>query len=75
MSDTSYERLGRRVQRAVTSPAAVTSQHITLERQPDESREAWEQILDEIDTNEHVTVTRIDDDRASLRWNLAEVGA
>ncbi|WP_129138774.1 DUF1654 domain-containing protein [Modicisalibacter coralii] len=75
MSNTSYERLGHRIQRAVTSPAAVSRRQITLERQPDESQEDWDQILDEIDTNEHVAVTRIDDDTASLRWNPAESGA
>lgn len=75
MTTTTYEQLGHRVQRAVNSYPAQSNRHLVIERQPEESLEDWEQLLAEIDTNEHVTITRLDDGAVRLRWNLAEIGA
>lgn len=68
----SYERLGRRIQRAASAPRARLAHSIIIERQPDESIEDWERVIEEIETHGHVTITRFDDGSVGLRWNLAE---
>ncbi|GAB2799207.1 hypothetical protein GCM10027040_27850 [Halomonas shantousis] len=42
----SYIKLGKRMQRAVNSPRGRVAQNIILERQPDESTEDWERMLE-----------------------------
>ncbi|TDX29077.1 uncharacterized protein DUF1654 [Modicisalibacter xianhensis] len=71
----SYLKLGQRVQRAVNTPRARLSQSIILERQPEESIEDWEAMLDELGTHGNVTITRFDDGSVGLRWNVAESAA
>nr|WP_299241179.1 DUF1654 domain-containing protein [uncultured Halomonas sp.] len=66
---------GQRVHRAVDAPRARMAQHIILDRQPDESSEDWERMLEEIDAYGHATITRYSKDNAGLRWNLAETPA
>ncbi|MCG7598425.1 DUF1654 domain-containing protein [Halomonas sp. McH1-25] len=68
----SYLKLGQRVQRAVNTPRARMAHSVILERQPDESVEDWEAMLEELGTHGNVTITRFDDDSVGLRWNVAE---
>ncbi|MHB0775446.1 DUF1654 domain-containing protein [Halomonas sp. WWR20] len=75
VEQSSYVQLGKRVQRAINAPRARLTQHIIIERQPDESVEDWESMLEEIDSHGHVTLIRYDDGAIGLRWNLAETSA
>lgn len=48
---------------------------ITIERQPDESAEAWEALIRNLEESPTVTVTRLDDNSIGLRRDPVRAAA
>lgn len=65
---TAYEQLAHRVQKIINAPAAQRSRSALLFRQPQETPEAWQQLLDEIAENDNVTLAWRDDGGIQLFW-------
>lgn len=63
-----YERLAQRVQKIINGPTAQRSRSALLVRQPDESPEDWQRLLDEISENDNVTLAWRDDGGIQLFW-------
>ncbi|MWJ26653.1 DUF1654 domain-containing protein [Halomonas sp. ZH2S] len=70
----SYERLGQRIQRAINSPKAQSQKCAEISRQPEESIDDWNRLLEELSTLGHVTMIPLDDEAGTirLRWNPEE---
>lgn len=69
---TTYELLGRRIQRVVNAPRAQAERTAVIARQEDESTEDWQRLLEELETLENVTMIPQDDGEVLLRWNPEE---
>lgn len=63
-----YELMGARIQKIINSPAAQKTKHALLHRLPDETEDAWAQILEEIGETDNVTVAHRDDGGVELFW-------
>ncbi len=63
-----YEIVGRRIQRLVADPKVQKIQLVTVTRRDDESVEAWERVLAELDATDGVIVERAEDGSASIGW-------
>ncbi|MHA6235218.1 DUF1654 domain-containing protein [Pseudomonas mohnii] len=64
----SYESVGRRIQRLITSPGVQKVQVITVARNDDESPEAWRQVIQEIEETNGVRIERLDGDAVRIGW-------
>lgn len=64
----SFERMGLRVQKIINSPTAQKSKAALIFRLPDEPVDEWEQLLEEIDENDNVTLAYRDDGGVQIFW-------
>lgn len=64
----SYEQVGRRIQRIVSDPKVQKHQAVSITRREDESPEAWERVLQELDETDGITVERIDQQSVRIGW-------
>ncbi|MHC8380024.1 DUF1654 domain-containing protein [Pseudomonas sp. LB3P14] len=67
-SPDSYERMGMRVQKIINSPTAQKAKAALIFRLPDELVDEWEQLLEEIDENDNVTLAYRDDGGVQIFW-------
>lgn len=65
---TSYEQVGRRIQRLVSDPKVQKRQAVSITRREDETPEAWEQVLQELDETDGITVERLEPGCIRLGW-------
>ncbi len=65
---TAYEQLALRVQKIINAPPAQRARSALLFRQPTESPEDWQRLLDEISENDNVTLAWRDDGGIQLFW-------
>ena len=63
-----YERMGMRVQKIINSPTAQKAKAALIFRLPDEPRDDWERLLEEIDENDNVTLAYRDDGGVQIFW-------
>ncbi|MFJ2488915.1 DUF1654 domain-containing protein [Pseudomonas sp. NPDC087639] len=63
-----YERMGMRVQKIINSPTAQKAKAALIFRLPDEPMDKWEQLLEEIDENDNVTLAYRDDGGVQIFW-------
>lgn len=66
----SYALLGMRLQRAINSPAAQRSKSALLERYADDLDEDWNQVLEELDDTDNVTLAHRDDGHVQVFWTV-----
>ena len=64
----SYARMGMRVQKIINSPTAQKAKAVLIFRLPDEPVNEWEQLLEEIDENDNVTLAYRDDGGVQIFW-------
>ena len=67
-SSTQYEELNRRVHRQINSSAAQVNRRTVIVRRPDEQMGDWDKLIDNLDAEESVRVTRLDEESVFLRW-------
>lgn len=72
---TSYELLGKRVQQTIQHANSRQQYYVYLEPQDGDKEDDWDQLLDEISTNDHAEVTRTDDGNYLVSWNPVEATA
>ena len=65
-----YHRLVRRVNRAITTPRAQRERQANLAREPDDRLEDWERLLDEIQQAEGVVMTKRSDGSVYVTWRF-----
>lgn len=63
-----YEHVGRRIQMMVSDPKVQKHQAVSIKRRGDESPEAWERVLQELDETDGITVERLDQDHVRIGW-------
>jgi hypothetical protein len=64
----SYEQVGRRIQKIVSDPKVQKHQAVSVTRREEETLEAWERVLQELDETDGVTVERMDKDCVRIGW-------
>lgn len=64
----SYEHVGRRIQTMVSDPKVQKHQAVTVTRRDDESPEAWERVLQELEGTDGITVERLDLNCVRIGW-------
>lgn len=64
----SYEQVGRRIQKLVADPKVQKRQVVTVSRLDDESSEAWNRVLTELEETDGVDVERHEDGSALIAW-------
>ncbi|MGI9565239.1 DUF1654 domain-containing protein [Pseudomonas fulva] len=64
----SYERLGYRIQEAISSPHVQKRQFIEITPSPDESETDWKRILDDLEGTTGVRVERMDSGAIRIAW-------
>jgi len=67
-SPDSYQRMGIRVQKIINSQSAQKAKAALIFRLPDEPVDEWEQLLEEIDENDNVTLAYRDDGGVQIFW-------
>ena len=67
-SPDSYQRMGVRVQKIINSQSAQKAKAALIFRLPDEPVDEWEQLLEEIDENDNVTLAYRDDGGVQIFW-------
>jgi hypothetical protein len=67
-SPDTYARMGLRVQKIINSPTAQKAKEALIFRLPDEPVDEWEQLLEEIDENDNVTLAYRDDGGVQIFW-------
>ncbi|VVP09351.1 hypothetical protein PS838_03251 [Pseudomonas fluorescens] len=68
VSPDTYARMGLRVQKIINSPTAQKAKAALIHRLPDEPVDEWEQLLEEIDENDNVTLAYRDDGGVQIFW-------
>ncbi|OPK10683.1 MULTISPECIES: DUF1654 domain-containing protein [unclassified Pseudomonas] len=68
VSPDTYVRMGLRVQKIINSPSAQKAKAALIFRLPDEPVDEWEQLLEEIDENDNVTLAYRDDGGVQIFW-------
>ncbi|MCY1311332.1 hypothetical protein D9M69_633420 [compost metagenome] len=66
---TSFELMARRVKAAITSPRAQLECQANIAREPHESEEDWQLLLEQIGEAEEVSMTHRDDGSVHLAWS------
>ena len=64
----SYEHVGRRIQTMVSDPSVQKHQAVTITRREDESPEAWERVLQELEDTDGITIERLDPNCVRIGW-------
>ncbi|MBK5413225.1 DUF1654 domain-containing protein [Pseudomonas sp. TH31] len=67
-SPDAYQRMGIRVQKIINSQSAQKAKAALIFRLPDEPVAEWEQLLEEIDENDNVTLAYRDDGGVQIFW-------
>lgn len=67
----SYSRLVRRVNHAISTPRAQRECQANLAPQQDDRPEDWERLLDEIQQTDGVAMTKRSDGSVHVRWRSA----
>ncbi|MEB0008654.1 DUF1654 domain-containing protein [Pseudomonas sp. RTB3] len=67
-SPTSYELVGRRIQRVVADPSVQKIQSVTVSRREDEPPDAWARVLDDLEATDGVEVDRLTDGSVRIGW-------
>ncbi|MCF7541846.1 DUF1654 domain-containing protein [Pseudomonas petrae] len=65
---TSYEQVGRRIQRLVSDPNVQKRQAVDVTKRDEETPEAWEQVLKELDETDGITVERLQPGSVRIGW-------
>ena len=68
LSPTSYELVGRRIQRVVADPGVQKIQTVTVSRRDDETPDAWARVLDDLEATDGVEVDRLTDGSVRIGW-------
>ncbi|MCY1556966.1 hypothetical protein D9M68_937700 [compost metagenome] len=63
-----YEILAQRIKRQILSPVAQADRRTLISRLPEESSEAWDRLMDELNEEESVQMTKLDDGAVHLTW-------
>ncbi|WLG37783.1 DUF1654 domain-containing protein [Pseudomonas rhodesiae] len=63
-----YERLAVRVQKIINSTQAQKAKAALIFRLPDEPKEQWQRLLEEIAENDNVTLAYRDDGGVQIFW-------
>lgn len=63
-----YEALIRRIFRQINSSAAQHRRQTVIVQQPGDSSDDWDAFLEQLDEEENVRVTRMDEGCAQLNW-------
>jgi hypothetical protein len=66
----SFELLGLRIQKIISSPAAQKRKTAVICKISDECPKDWRRLLEEIADTEHVTVSCEKDGSARVSWDL-----
>jgi len=64
----SYETVGRRIQRLITTPSVQKVQVLTVARNDDESPEAWQQVIQDIGDTAGIRIEYLDDGIVRIGW-------
>ncbi|MDR9754319.1 DUF1654 domain-containing protein [Pseudomonas sp. SZMC_28357] len=67
-SPDAYARMGQRISKIINSPTAQKARAALIFRLPDEPQADWEQLLEEIDENDNVTLAYRDDGGVQIFW-------
>ncbi|MDF3936684.1 DUF1654 domain-containing protein [Pseudomonas citronellolis] len=65
---TPYEILARRIQRQMQSPRVQLERRAVIERLPEESEDAWRQLLDDLESESTLTIVKLPDGTIELTW-------
>ncbi|MGF6694788.1 hypothetical protein M2318_004877 [Metapseudomonas resinovorans] len=65
---TPFELMARRVKTIITSPRAQLECRANIAREPHESQEDWQMLLEQIGEAEEVRMTNRDDGSVHLAW-------
>ncbi|MTZ15192.1 DUF1654 domain-containing protein [Pseudomonas sp. JL972] len=68
-----YNRLVRRVNRAITTPRAQRERQANLAREQDDRPEDWDRLLDEIQQADGVAMTRRSDGSVYVTWRSSDL--
>lgn len=68
VSPDTYARMGLRIQKIINSPTVQKAKAALIFRLPDEPVDEWEQLLEEIDENDNVTLAYRDDGGVQVFW-------
>ncbi len=66
----SFELLGLRVQKIISSPSAQKRKTAVICKTSDECPEDWKRLLEDIADTENVTLSREKDDAVRVSWSL-----
>lgn len=64
----SYELLGRRMQRLVSSPHVQKLQAVTVLPEPGDLSEDWDRLLDELANTDGIQIFRLEDGAYRIGW-------
>ncbi|MNJ39874.1 hypothetical protein D3C77_347560 [compost metagenome] len=64
----SYELLGQRVQRLVSSPHVQKLQAITVLPEPGDRAEDWDRLLDELGNTDGIRIDRLESGAYRIGW-------
>jgi hypothetical protein len=64
----SYEKVGRRIQQIVSDPKVQKYQAANVSRREEESPEAWDRVLRELDETDGITVERLEPGCVRIGW-------
>lgn len=68
LSHTPFEQLARRIHRQVNSPAAQTRRRTIIARLSNEKLDDWDCLLEQLDIEDSVRVTRLECGSVGLAW-------
>jgi len=68
----SYEVLGRRIQRLMGMPAAQLARSLTISREEGESHADWDRLLDEMSLADGVDIEEGEEGAVTIRWQVDE---
>ncbi|MNW00787.1 hypothetical protein D3C71_1963260 [compost metagenome] len=64
----SYERIGARLQRLISNPKVQKTQTLIVSRLQGEDAEAWGQILCDLEETEGVQIEKLEAEFFCIRW-------
>ena len=73
-TSTHYEELNRRVHQHINSSAAQVNRRTVIVRQSDEREGDWDKLIEHLDAEESVRVTRLDEGSVYLNWTNQHSG-
>lgn len=68
LTPNSYEQVGRRIQQMVSDPKVQKHQAVSITKRQDETLEGWEQVLEELDETDGITVERLEPGCVRIGW-------